>query len=441
MRPSAAGAGSSPAPAWSPRSCWVSASARSRRAGSAAPTPGRLSPSGSSSPGSRRSPSRVGCSRWRSSPSWPRCSSRSRPHDRRPVRGLPAPGALARASPSSPRPSLVLLLSRGSAPLMGAGLLGSPLGAAAAPRHRRRRRRGAGGALVRRYHLARLAVGAAGLAASSGAGRWRSIRYSSRPISRSRRRGARRHAARWSLIALGLGARGPAAVSGLSVPRLQGRAVHSPADCPEERPRVMMRDPVHTERLELTPLDARRHRGPARRRRRRASATLTGALFPSPRRRRPTWPSRCPVVRERLRAQPDEAPWWNWLIVRAGDRRAVGSVAFGGPPDDGGSGADRLRDVRAARGPRLRHRGGAGDDRVGLRAARGAAGPRAGAGVEHAGAARGRERRACARSRPTRTTTWARCWSTPSALQHPSDRPDQQRQHQRGPERRSRSRG
>jgi [ribosomal protein S5]-alanine N-acetyltransferase len=44
-----------------------------------------------------------------------------------------------------------------------------------------------------------------------------------------------------------------------------------------------------------------------------------------------------PVVRDRLRARPDEAPWWNWVIVERGTRRAIGSVAFGGEPDAGGA--------------------------------------------------------------------------------------------------------
>jgi RimJ/RimL family protein N-acetyltransferase len=38
-----------------------------------------------------------------------------------------------------------------------------------------------------------------------------------------------------------------------------------------------------------------------------------------------------PVVRDRLRAHPSEASWWNWLIVARESGEAVGSVAFGGP--------------------------------------------------------------------------------------------------------------
>ena len=38
-----------------------------------------------------------------------------------------------------------------------------------------------------------------------------------------------------------------------------------------------------------------------------------------------------PVVLERLGRHPDEAPWWNWLVVERESGAAVGSVAFGGP--------------------------------------------------------------------------------------------------------------
>ena len=39
-----------------------------------------------------------------------------------------------------------------------------------------------------------------------------------------------------------------------------------------------------------------------------------------------------PLVRDRLRERPDEAPWWNWLAVDQASGEAVGSVAFAGPP-------------------------------------------------------------------------------------------------------------
>jgi RimJ/RimL family protein N-acetyltransferase len=44
-----------------------------------------------------------------------------------------------------------------------------------------------------------------------------------------------------------------------------------------------------------------------------------------------------PVVQDRLRKNPAEARWWNWLVVRRDNREAVGSVAFGGMPDPAGS--------------------------------------------------------------------------------------------------------
>jgi len=93
---------------------------------------------------------------------------------------------------------------------------------------------------------------------------------------------------------------------------------------------------VHTERLELAPLsleaieallleDAARLR------------EQTGATFPRPVAPPPYMAEALPVVRDRLRAHPDEAPWWNWVIVERGTRRAIGSVAFGGEPDANGS--------------------------------------------------------------------------------------------------------
>jgi RimJ/RimL family protein N-acetyltransferase len=62
----------------------------------------------------------------------------------------------------------------------------------------------------------------------------------------------------------------------------------------------------------------------------------TGARFhrPAP---PPYMAEALPDVRERLHAHPEEAPWWNWLIVRADTGEAVGSVALGGPPDAAGA--------------------------------------------------------------------------------------------------------
>jgi ribosomal-protein-alanine N-acetyltransferase len=94
----------------------------------------------------------------------------------------------------------------------------------------------------------------------------------------------------------------------------------------------MMAQRVGTERLELAPLtldevDALLAGDGDRLR------TLTGVLFPRPVAPPPYMTDPLPTVRERLRARPDEAPWWNWLMFERETRRAVGSVAFGGPPD------------------------------------------------------------------------------------------------------------
>jgi RimJ/RimL family protein N-acetyltransferase len=86
---------------------------------------------------------------------------------------------------------------------------------------------------------------------------------------------------------------------------------------------------VRTPRLELRPLGAAAVdallAGDEPRLRR-----LTGARFrePAP---PPYMAEALPVVRDRLRAHPEEAPWWNWLVVERESAEAVGSVAFGGP--------------------------------------------------------------------------------------------------------------
>jgi ribosomal-protein-alanine N-acetyltransferase len=97
----------------------------------------------------------------------------------------------------------------------------------------------------------------------------------------------------------------------------------------------MMDQRVGTERLELAPLtldevDALLAGDGDRLR------TLTGVMFPRPVAPPPYMTDPLPTVRERLRARPDEAPWWNWLIFERETKRAVGSVAFGGPPDQVG---------------------------------------------------------------------------------------------------------
>lgn len=97
-----------------------------------------------------------------------------------------------------------------------------------------------------------------------------------------------------------------------------------------------MMDPrVRTERLELAPLTADAIEalvgGDGARLR-----ELTGVLFPHPASPPPYMADPLPEVRARLLAHPEEAPWWNWLMCERETARAVGSVAFGGPPDGSG---------------------------------------------------------------------------------------------------------
>ena len=98
----------------------------------------------------------------------------------------------------------------------------------------------------------------------------------------------------------------------------------------------MLETVVRTERLHLTPLSADAiaallEGDPERLR------SLTEAEFPAPIAPPPYMAESLPVVQDRLRKNPAEAPWWNWLVVRRDNHEAVGSVAFGGTPDTGGS--------------------------------------------------------------------------------------------------------
>jgi RimJ/RimL family protein N-acetyltransferase len=93
---------------------------------------------------------------------------------------------------------------------------------------------------------------------------------------------------------------------------------------------------VQTERLDIAPLalneiDALIVNDGARLR------ELTGALFPRPAAPPPYMADPLPEVGRRLRAHPHEAPWWNWLMVERETARAVGLVAFAGPPDELGA--------------------------------------------------------------------------------------------------------
>jgi len=92
---------------------------------------------------------------------------------------------------------------------------------------------------------------------------------------------------------------------------------------------------IRTDRLRLTPLDAAAVdalvAGDAEGLRARTGARFPAAAAP------PYMADALPEVRERLRQHPEEAPWWNWLIVRDDTGEAVGSVALGGPPDASGA--------------------------------------------------------------------------------------------------------
>ncbi len=92
---------------------------------------------------------------------------------------------------------------------------------------------------------------------------------------------------------------------------------------------------VSTPRLELTPMtaeviDALLGTDAAR------LLTLTGARFRQPK-PPPYMAEALPVVRDRLRLQPAEAPWWNWLVVDRASGEAIGSVGFGGPVNPDGA--------------------------------------------------------------------------------------------------------
>jgi RimJ/RimL family protein N-acetyltransferase len=97
----------------------------------------------------------------------------------------------------------------------------------------------------------------------------------------------------------------------------------------------MIEDTVRTSRLDLTPLTAEAIEalidGDGAR-----AGRLTGARFrkPGP---PPYMADAFPIVRDRLRAHPAEASWWNWLIVARDSGEAVGSVAFGGPASADGA--------------------------------------------------------------------------------------------------------
>jgi RimJ/RimL family protein N-acetyltransferase len=65
--------------------------------------------------------------------------------------------------------------------------------------------------------------------------------------------------------------------------------------------------------------------------------SLTGAEFSPPVGPPPYMAESLPEVRNRLRRNPEELQWWNWLVVRRDNREAIGSVAFAGLPDAAGA--------------------------------------------------------------------------------------------------------
>jgi RimJ/RimL family protein N-acetyltransferase len=93
----------------------------------------------------------------------------------------------------------------------------------------------------------------------------------------------------------------------------------------------MVETSVHTARLELTPMGVQTIEALLAGDR-SVLERLTGAVFPHPVAPPPYMAESLPVVGARLRDNPVESSWWNWLIVRHDENRAVGSVAFGGPP-------------------------------------------------------------------------------------------------------------
>ena len=227
-----------------------------------------------------------------------------------------------------------LALASEHAPLMGVGLIGSSW---ALPFHL-----ATGAAAVgvlaalwwRRYHLARVAVGAQVSLIVWG---WALSQYPYLVPPDLTVAGAAAPAVtlRLVLIVLALGAVVAAAVAGLPVPRVQGRTVALRAAAAPWRSALMMEIQVHTERLDITPLaldeiDALIDNDGGRLR------ELTGVLFPRPAAPPPYMADPLPEVRERLRLRPSEAPWWNWLMFERETMRAVGLLAFAGPPDDGG---------------------------------------------------------------------------------------------------------
>jgi ribosomal-protein-alanine N-acetyltransferase len=94
--------------------------------------------------------------------------------------------------------------------------------------------------------------------------------------------------------------------------------------------------PLATERMRLLALDADTLEAWVARDAGRLTAR-TGARFALPLEAPPLVDDVLPFVRDRLRAIPDEVGWWCWLLVDRANDAAVGSVGFGGRPDEAGT--------------------------------------------------------------------------------------------------------
>lgn len=94
--------------------------------------------------------------------------------------------------------------------------------------------------------------------------------------------------------------------------------------------------PIRTDRLELRPFTAETVRA-LRHGDRGTLERLMDARFTDPLAPPPLLSDALPFIEDRLEHYPEEAGWWSWLVVRRDDRRAVGSIGFGGRPDAEGA--------------------------------------------------------------------------------------------------------
>jgi len=92
---------------------------------------------------------------------------------------------------------------------------------------------------------------------------------------------------------------------------------------------------VRTARLEIAPLSAAALDALIAGDGQRLTA-CTGASFAAPDAPPPLLADALPIVRDRVGASPDDAPWWMWLAVERGSHAAVGVIGFGGPPGPDG---------------------------------------------------------------------------------------------------------